>query len=61
MMAGALPTLTTILITWFFLMVYGPVVWPDLNTVPDWGGGGNDTSDNSTDTNSPSDVTTPSE
>ncbi|XP_013142920.1 PREDICTED: protein I'm not dead yet-like [Papilio polytes] len=36
MVAGAVPTVATILLTWFFLFFWAPVVWPDLTTLPPW-------------------------
>ncbi|XP_026317659.1 protein I'm not dead yet-like isoform X2 [Hyposmocoma kahamanoa] len=35
---GAAPTVVIIFITWFFLIVYAPVIWSDINAkeIPDW-------------------------
>ncbi|XP_034830357.1 protein I'm not dead yet-like [Maniola hyperantus] len=34
--AGIGPTVTTIIITWFCVCFWAPVVWPDLKSLPDW-------------------------
>ncbi|KAL4709928.1 hypothetical protein ACJJTC_003891 [Scirpophaga incertulas] len=34
--AGSMPTITTILLTWLFMFLYAPVIWPSLKEVPDW-------------------------
>ncbi|CAF4834545.1 unnamed protein product [Pieris macdunnoughi] len=34
--AGLVPTIATIIVTWFCSYVYAPVIWPDLKTLPDW-------------------------
>ncbi|KAI8435863.1 hypothetical protein MSG28_004076 [Choristoneura fumiferana] len=34
--AGAGPTVTTIIITWAAIYFYAPIVWPDLHEMPEW-------------------------
>ncbi|XP_045487345.1 protein I'm not dead yet-like [Pieris rapae] len=34
--AGIGPTVTTIIITWFSINFWAPVIWADLHTLPDW-------------------------
>ncbi|KPJ02745.1 Protein I'm not dead yet [Papilio xuthus] len=36
MVAGAGPTVCTVILTWFFLYFWAPIIWPDLTTVPFW-------------------------
>lgn len=34
--AGAGPTVTTIIISWIAMYFYAPIVWPDLHSLPEW-------------------------
>lgn len=37
MIAGAVPTVFTIFLTWLFLLLWAPIIWPDLKVdAPDW-------------------------